>query len=190
MKNLRTRLKEQLNSEDGVTIVELLVVIAVIGIAMIPASTALMNGMNTYAVENENMVRVYDAQSTLDYITDMVRFNADQKIDIVDPSAVAVLISDFPDTAAVGKVLVINTVAIYHNGTDTIYEFEKNAPTVLLENATALTFDHIEKVTKKVVSAEDTTTEDKLSRFDVAIALEKREYGDELFKTTIYLRNK
>jgi hypothetical protein len=52
---------------------------------------------------------------------------------------------------------------------------------VLLENVSDLIFDNI------IYKSED--SEQKISRFDISIVLEKKEYGQETFETTIYLRN-
>jgi prepilin-type N-terminal cleavage/methylation domain-containing protein len=180
-----------LKNKQGVTIVELLVVIAVIGIAMVPASQALINGMNAYATETENMERVYDAQNTLDYITDRVRFNAHKKISIVDVNS----ISNFPANEGVGNALMIENTAIYYNGSDQIKEYKLNEDdnytlSILLEHANGMVFDHKEVITIETEDKGVITKESKLSRFDVAIRLEKKNYDEETFRTTVYLRNK
>lgn len=181
----------RLKNKQGVTIVELLVVIAVIGVAMVPASQALMNGMNSYATETENMERIYDAQSTLDYITDRVRFNANKKIAIVDVNS----ISNFPADEGIGNALVIENTAIYYNGSDQIKEYKLGEDdnytlSILLEHANGLVFDHKEVITIETEDQGVITEESKLSRFDVAVKIDKKDYGGETFRTTVYLRNK
>lgn len=178
-----------LKSRKGVTIVELLVVIAVISVAVVPASQALFSGMNTYATETENMERVYKAQNTLDYITDRVRFNAHKKISIVDVNS----IDNFPPNEGIGHALLIENTAIYYNGINQIKEYRLNeednyTTSILLEHANGLVFNHKEEITIETEGV--STKESRLSRFDVAVTIEKKDYGEESFKTTVYLRNK
>lgn len=169
-----------LNNKQGVTLIELLIVIAVIGLAMVPASRALMNGLNTYATESENLERVYEAQDTLDYITDIIRVRADKAISIVEVTG----LSTIPNSEGVGRGLKIDDTIIYQSNKNEIKIIEKGIDKVLLENAVdfILPDEDIEYVTYKNVT--------KLSRFSVAIELEKREAPNETFKTMIYLRNK
>lgn len=165
----------QVNNKRGVTLVELLIVIAVIGVALVPASTALLTGMDTFATENDNMQRVYEAQNTVDYITDVVRKHADESINFVAN----------PNEVLDGEGLWVDDRVFYYDGADhTLKELNEvdTSTRVLLENATALDFDNRVYIKKNDV--------DVLSSFDIAIGLEKRAYGSEVFETTIYLRNK
>lgn len=178
-------LLKKINNRRAVTMIELLIVIAVIGVALVPASTALVTGMNIFTNESEDMERVYEAQNAIDYITDSVRFNAHETISIVHKTI---------DTTE-GDVLIIEESStteirtIYYDATDnSIKELTTNSddPDVkktktILKNVISLNFDNI------ILIGE--SDDEKLSRFDVAIELEKREYGQETFETTIYLRN-
>lgn len=178
-------LHKKINNRSAVTMIELLIVIAVIGVALLPASTALVTGMKNFTVESDNMERVYEAQNAIDYITDSVRFNANESISIVkkmvDGTEETVLIIEENSRTEIRT--------IYHDATDnSIKEMttDSDDPDVkktktILENVKALNFDNI-----VLIGESDDMT---LSRFDVAITLEKREYGQETFETTIYLRN-
>lgn len=166
---LKRFMSKKLNNHLGITMVELLVVIAIIGVALAPASTALVTGLNMFAVETDNMERIYDAQSALDYITDVVRVNGDKRLSI----------TKYPEDGTLdGNALKIDDVIVYYDDTDsTIKKIEKGISGLLLENVAALRFDNIK------------STEDVVNRFDVAIELIQRDYGNETFETTIYLRN-
>jgi len=167
---IRKKINDCLCNSSGVTLIELLVVIAIMGVALAPASTALLLGFNIFATEDDNMQRVYDAQSTLDHITDILRVNGDLPVSV----------SKYPaDTALSNNALSVDNIIIYYNDSNkTVNKIENGTERTLLSNVASFGFDEIKKV------------DDLIYRFDIFIVLERREYSNKTFKTTIYLRNK
>ncbi len=170
------KIAKKIINNKGATLMELLIVIAVMGIALIPASQALFTGLETFVNENENMERVYDAHTTLEIITDKIRFNGTQSGRVIDIKTTAIDGSD-------RNTLIINTESIYyHPEKMQIISKIGSKETILLENVQSMTFDNIERI------GEDTNT--TLSQFDIAIVVNKMDVGDQIFNTTIYLRNR
>lgn len=176
MRKINQWIRRYLQCQSGVTLMEVLIVIAVMGVAMIPASRTLMSGFQTFINENDNMERVYNAQTTLEIITDKIRFNGNsqsKKITLKDESIGGE--SFF--------ALKIGNEYIYYDSSQSAVISYKNAQKfILLENVSSFNFDNIEMVEINKVKY--------LSQFDIDLVISKKDLGNEAFSTTIYLRNR
>ena len=173
--NLLENTYNKIRNIKGATLTELLIVIAVMGIALVPVSQALMTGFETFVTENENMERVYDGHTALEIITDKIRFNGNdvsKKIEIKD-----VVFNNEPK-----ETLVFENESIYLNDNGQIISSIDNIETILLENVKSMSFNNIEH--------NENTIPKRLSQFDITIVINKKDYGEQNFNTTIYLRNR
>lgn len=172
-------IKLKLNERTAATLTELLIVIAVMGVAMLPASRALLTGFQTFVGENENMERVYDAHTTLEIINDKIRFYGTEVYGGVKiqnrkndgSSDLELLIGDEDD----GERIYLN------KETNEIISLIESKQTVLLNHVQSMNFDETKHLDEE---------KNILSRFDIEIVIDKKEYGEQTFSTTIYLRNK
>lgn len=165
----------KIKNSKGVTLTELLIVIAVMGVALLPASQALFMGIETFVTENENMGRVYDGHTALEMITDKIRFNGTEVLTDIKIESITL-------DGEIREALKIKDEYIYHNGDQKIISSITGQQKVLLEHVESMTFDEIEYFDK------DNTL--VLSQFDISIVINKKEYGEQVFNTTIYLRNR
>ncbi len=208
------KILRKIKSKSAFTLIELLIILAIVGAVLVPISMMAEAVFRTIGRENQSMHMVYSSQNAIDYITDLVRKNADDKIEFIDwnggdKNALRITQIDkyhkknSPETKRYITVYYDseskNIVRVDSDKSDesSIYSGmqsgEANA-TIVLTDVNGMMFDKIVTFEKKDADGQPLTDDEGdvfmgLKKFDIGLNIQAKDHSPEKFVTTIYMKN-